>query len=133
MWTATTRMLGVQAMTTVVLTDFDPKTLISSNQRLHHHAKAKLTKGWRTAVNDAITVYRKPLYHQARIVVYLRFPTNHRRDVGNYYPTAKACVDGLVDAGVLPDDSDQYVTGPDLRRDYPNGPHRIRIQIEELP
>lgn len=33
----------------------------------------------------------------------------HRQDVGGCLPTAKACVDGLVDAGVLPDDGPEYV------------------------
>ena len=31
-------------------------------------------------------------------------------------PTAKAVVDGLVDAGVLPDDDAKHLLGPDLRR-----------------
>jgi hypothetical protein len=30
-------------------------------------------------------------------------------------PTAKACVDGLVDAGVLEDDNFSRVRGPDMR------------------
>jgi hypothetical protein len=38
-----------------------------------------------------------------------------RWDAGNLYPTAKAVVDGLVDAGVIFDDSNEYVVGPDLR------------------
>lgn len=42
--------------------------------------------------------------------------TNRRRDVGNLYPTVKACLDGIVsDAKVLPDDDDRHVVGPDIR------------------
>jgi hypothetical protein len=53
--------------------------------------------------------------------------------VGNYYPTAKAILDGLVDAGVLPDDNDDHVTGPDMRRTRPNGPLQVTITIREIP
>lgn len=36
-------------------------------------------------------------------------PDHRRRDSSNWFPTLKACVDGLVDAGVIHDDSDKYV------------------------
>jgi hypothetical protein len=43
--------------------------------------------------------------------------TNRRRsDVGNLYPTAKAVVDGLVDYGLIEDDDDTRLIGPDMRR-----------------
>lgn len=32
-----------------------------------------------------------------------------RPDVGGCYPAAKAAIDGLVDAGVIPNDTDEYV------------------------
>lgn len=38
-----------------------------------------------------------------------------RQDVGACLLVAKACVDGLVDAGWLPDDSDEYVVGLTFR------------------
>lgn len=119
------------------MTTFDlapPADFINANQRLHHHARAKLTRAWRTAT--AATIDRgwfPDHYRHAHITVAIRFPTNHRRDVGNYYPTAKAIVDGLVDAGVLADDSDTHITGPDMRRDLPNGPARVTVHIEETP
>lgn len=34
----------------------------------------------------------------------------------NYMATVKPIVDGLVDAGVLPDDDAKHLLGPDLRR-----------------
>lgn len=30
-------------------------------------------------------------------------------DIGNCYPTAKAAIDGLVDAGVIPDDTGEHL------------------------
>lgn len=114
-------------MTTLTLTP--PAAFINANDRLHHHAKAKLTKAWREAGECVATA---KTYRRAHITVGIRFPTNHRRDVGNYYPTAKAILDGLVDAGVLPDDSDEHVTGPDMRRIRPNGDPLVVITITEL-
>ena len=115
----------------MILTIDPPAALINANQRLHHHAKAKLTRAWRQAAHDAVG-FDPYHYTRAHLTVYIRFANNIRRDVGNYYPTAKAIVDGLVDALVLADDNDQHVIGPDMRRDYPNGPLRVRVRIDPL-
>lgn len=115
----------------ITLEQFDPAMLLTSNQRLHWAKKGEATAYWRGLGNRAGA--RVSPVQRARIVFHFRFPNNVRRDVGNWYPTAKACVDGMVDSGVLPDDSDAHLEGPDLRRDYPNGPHRIRIDVQELP
>jgi crossover junction endodeoxyribonuclease RusA len=117
-------------MTTLVLEP--PAAFINANDRHHFHAKAKLTKAWREATAAAVG-FEPYHYQRAHITVAIRFPTNHRRDVGNLYPTAKAIVDGLVDACLLPDDNDRHLTGPDMRRDYPNGPARVTVTITEEP
>lgn len=138
-------------MTTTIVLE-PPADLISANGRLHHHARAKLTKAWRLAAKESAPtlrpIVRNPVpatslpvlagfepnaYHNAHITVAIRFPTNHRRDVGNYYPTAKAIVDGLVDAQLIADDNDDRIVGPDLRRERPNGPVRVTVTIQELP
>lgn len=118
-------------MTTLILEP--PCDFINANQRLHHHAKAKLTKLWRGQAHSAAwaTAQRHSI-DRAHITVAIRFPTNHRRDVGNYFPTAKAIVDGLVDAGLLVDDNDDRITGPDMRRERPNGSPRVTVTIEEV-
>ncbi len=56
-----------------------------------------------------------PKLRRAHILAELRFGDNRRRDPHNYYPTLKAIVDGLVDYGLLPDDSHEYLIGPDVR------------------
>ena len=86
---------------------------LTANQRLHHHKRAELTRNWR--LRTAILARKcQPIPH-AHVTYWLHATTNRRRDVGNYYPTVKACLDGVVDAGVLDDDSDAYVVGPDPR------------------
>lgn len=50
---------------------------------------------------------------------YMSIPVwgNRRRDAHNWHPTAKPCVDALVELGVWPDDTDEWVLvhTPDLR------------------
>lgn len=73
-----------------------------------------------------------PFLVPVRVLAEFRFPTNHRRDTGNLYPTVKALIDGLVDAGVLVDDCDGLLEGPYPVRTYPNGPLRIRLVLTPL-
>lgn len=88
---------------------------ITANQRLHWTVRSKRTKAWREACMWSAVRAKIPHLDQAHIICELRFSTKHRRDPANWAPTAKACVDGLVDAGVFDDDSHLYVTGPDMR------------------
>lgn len=39
----------------------------------------------------------------------LHFTTNHRRDAHNYMSVVKCCIDGLVDYGLIPDDSKKHL------------------------
>ena len=119
------------SITTIVLTP--PAAFINANDRLHHQAKAKLTKAWRQAAKAAVDAGFNPYrYDRAHVVCTIRFADNIRRDVGNFYPTAKACLDGIVDAGVLEDDSDLHILGPDMRREWPNGEPRVTVTVTAL-
>ena len=114
----------------------DPALLVSGNRRVHWSERARLARHWRhlgyiTAHQHRILGYRT--YARAHITVTFTFPTRHRRDVGNLTThVVKPLVDGIVDAGLLPDDDDAHLVGPDLRRDPTPGPHAIRIDIEDL-
>lgn len=90
------------------------KKWLTSNQRLFWRERATRTKQWRqeTALLACEVV---PSLPRARIVAVVSFSDERRRDPGNWYPTAKACVDGLVDAGVFDDDDHSHVIGPDMR------------------
>ncbi|WP_433235482.1 hypothetical protein ACQPYK_25415 [Streptosporangium sp. CA-135522] len=90
-------------------------TLLNSNQRLHPMAKAKLTKALRGAGRDAAAALGVPHFDRVYVIGELRPVDRRRRDPGNWYPSAKAVVDGLVDAGVLDDDDHTRLIGPDMR------------------
>lgn len=96
---------------------FQPPTIyLNSNDRIHFQVRATRTRAWRETAWVYAKVNRLPRLEKARIVVTYGFPNRRRRDVGNLYPTSKAIVDGLVDAGVLDDDDDTHLIGPDQRR-----------------
>jgi crossover junction endodeoxyribonuclease RusA len=67
--------------------------------------------------------------------------TRRVRDPANWYPSFKAAIDGLTDkkctgqvltVGVLSDDSDEHVVGPDMRLgDVVTRPH-VTILIWDL-
>lgn len=88
---------------------------ITENGRLFWRKRADLTKFWRTLACARANEAGIPHLDNAYIVAELRFADNRRRDPANWAPTAKAAVDGLVDAGVFDDDNAKYVTGPDMR------------------
>lgn len=91
-----------------------PCEWINSNQRLHRMAKANLTKQWRLAGMVAARGL-EPLPTPVRIVAHIWKARAGRYDVNNLADTTKAIVDGLVDAGLLVDDSFRHVIGPDHR------------------
>jgi crossover junction endodeoxyribonuclease RusA len=111
-----------------------PCDFLNANQRIHHHQKADLTRTWRAAAAAAVNAgFHPEPYQRAHITITYRLPNDRRREVSNLQPTSKAIVDGLVDAQLLPDDSDRQVVGPDNRREFPNGTPRVTITLEELP
>lgn len=92
---------------------------LTANGRLHHLSRASRTKVLRRSAYLHARSAKAPQLSTARIVVVFHHRDRRRRDVANLAPTAKAVIDGLVDAGLLPDDDDAHLTGPDLRTGEP--------------
>lgn len=99
---------------TTTITIPAPCAWLNSNDRRHRMAEAKLVKEWRESAYSA-AVGIEPFTEQVHITAHIWKPRAGRYDAGNLYPTAKACVDGLVDRGILADDSNRFVVGPDMR------------------
>ena len=100
--------------------------LLNANQRMHHKPKAKLTAEIRAKAMEAVSespalmealaeAKPGPLFQRAHVLGILRPATARRADPANWYPSFKAAVDGLVDAGLLDDDDHEHVVGPDMR------------------
>jgi crossover junction endodeoxyribonuclease RusA len=80
------------------------KPPLSLNDRGHWAAKARTTKAVRNAV--AVVARSKKMPACERIAVELHYQQKVARpiDGDNLMATVKPCVDGLRDAGVVPDD-----------------------------
>ena len=111
-----------------------PDESMNLNQRWHWAKQARVTRRWRdTAAYAAVVAARGiplplgPSTIRTTIAVYGRL----RRDPANYTPTVKACVDGLVDAGLWPDDTPDWVETiePRLRVIQRGMPQTIDIEI----
>jgi hypothetical protein len=112
-------MAGRRMSRPVSLTVMAPCSLLNINdeRRKHWAVVRRLTKAWRTAAREAaLEAGLGALPYPCHVTAYVhRSHIRGRWDAANYYPTAKAIVDGIVDAGLLPDDANRYVTGPDMR------------------
>jgi hypothetical protein len=107
--------------------------LLNANQRLHHRAKAPLTKDIREAARLMARQAKIPHLERAH-VFYVVHPvsTARLRDPGNWAPSAKAAVDGMVDAGVLEDDNSTRLLGPDPRLGTPVKHGQLVLVITDL-
>lgn len=107
---------------------------INSNERYGHWAvRAEKTRAWRLVAKIAAQNAGLPKgLERAHITCTVHKTTNRSYDAGNLSPTAKAIVDGLVsDYGLLPDDSNEHVVGPDMRPGEKRDQAGITITIKE--
>lgn len=89
--------------------------VINSNDRFHPQIKAKMTKRirafahWQTlATKDKEVAAFSPL-NPCEVVVTVFAPTKSRLDPPNLYPTVKAIIDGMTDAGIWTDDNHKVI------------------------
>ena len=108
------------------------QTLLNANDRLHWAAKARIVRRPRSDAFNLAMFTEIPRLKRARIDCTYEPPDRRRRDAANWSDTAKPLVDGLVDAGVLIDDSSEYLDGPSMHIGdvHPGG--RIVLEITEL-
>jgi len=100
----------------------DAASWLTANDRRHWHERHRITQLWRAAAGWGVRGrLRAVRLQRAHIVAVMHHGDDQRRDTANWSPTVKAVVDGLVDAGLLPDDSRWHLEGPDLRAGEPTG------------
>ena len=123
-------------MTYTLTLDVHRDWLLNANDRLHWAVKARKTQQLRQLAKAKSRGC--PTFDQARCTCRITWRRRHRRDAANWAPTAKALVDGCVDAGLLVDDSRDYLVGPDMREADPDpnlrpGFVRVELIFEEIP
>lgn len=97
------------------------------------YGRAELTREWRAAfcllarqkgVPPMEAIHVTVLHHTKRK------PSTNGPDIGSCYPAVKAAIDGLVDAGVIPDDCPPYVRTLTFTSPTKTGVDGIELLVE---
>lgn len=108
---------------------------LTANQRHHWATRARLTADVRRATHLLALAAKLPK-GATHVTVALHYVPRdrRRRDPSNLMPTQKAALDGLVDAGLVPDDTPDYVTETIPTVDPPErtapGPNGARMALK---
>ncbi|GAB2646211.1 hypothetical protein GCM10027169_12960 [Gordonia jinhuaensis] len=106
---------------------------LTPNMRIHWTTRAALTREIRQTTHILAKAERlSPRGSQGvAITIHWHTPDRRRRDVGCLTLTAKAAIDGLVDAGILTDDDHTHVTEERYRISHDPTNPRIELWIED--
>jgi crossover junction endodeoxyribonuclease RusA len=96
-----------------------PCAWLSMNGREHWARRAKLTRLWRAAAKTHAQRARLPRLDRAAITCLVHRSDRRKADAHNRAATVKCVIDGLVDAGVLDDDADAYLSQVAIRSGAP--------------
>lgn len=107
----------------------------SANDRLHWQVVRRKKAAVRLMARAAATGGER--FQKATLAVLVHYPTNAQADPHNVASTVlKAAIDGLVDAGALPDDSSKHLTAVTISRGPKTsiaGIYRLTLTLEEVP
>lgn len=118
---------------TVTITHHDkPWTVNSARHASSHWVEQKRTKEWRTAFATLARMAGEEPFTRVTITVDHQTRTNRLPDTCSCVLAAKAGIDGLVDAGLLPDDSPQYVTSVTYLPPHRTGQDGLSITLTEV-
>ena len=92
--------------------------------------RASLTKKWRGDFAKLAKYRNAPKYDWVNIQVDLTLYRGILQDPGACFPSVKAAIDGLVDAGVLEDDSPKYVKSLLFTAPQRGSQNLIRLTLE---
>ena len=113
---------------------FQRKPWLNSNDRDHWRVTSPIRADWRRLAAVAAAEAGLPTglgrVHITALVVKERAGAY---DAMNFYPTAKAIVDGLIDHGMCQDDSNEFVEGPFLMEGGKGAPGLVLNIREVLP
>lgn len=111
-----------------------PKPPISSNHRYHWAAKAKLVKQVRAHAKFSAGLFLPRKLKHVTVEMVWTVPDKRRRDgADNIVDTLKPWCDGMVDAGIVPDDTPQWMTKLMPRIEYVRGVSQVRFEVTGIP
>jgi crossover junction endodeoxyribonuclease RusA len=107
---------------------------LSMNDRMHHMVKAKVVAEWRSQTAAALRAEQIPAMSKVKATLFYIPKVNRRRDPDNLVASFKPAIDALVDAGIVPDDTQEFVERvwpviltPDTKRE-----NRFVLQVDEI-
>ena len=114
------------------------KEMLNANDRPHWAQKAKITAylrqiGRLNVLKGKYTTYTKKRPCGLMVTIYA--PTKRRMDPPNFYPTVKALVDGMTDAGLWTDDNHEVIKYMTFEYGGLSGlkdKYRIEIEVKEV-
>jgi crossover junction endodeoxyribonuclease RusA len=120
---------------TVTISFERPAELMSMNDRRHWSKQRRQARAWRAAACYA-ALDQLPVLHRLQpastVQVIIPVHGNHRRDPHNYFPVVKHVIDGLVDAGLWPDDTPEWVTTTEpVLTVVPRQIDTVKVHIEQ--
>lgn len=99
-----------EAEQTIFALEFNQRPWTTNAERAGNRwERAKLTKEWREGFAWLAKFEKVPEMRWISVTVQPYQKGGRLQDVGACNPAVKAAIDGLVDAGVLPDDSPEFV------------------------
>lgn len=107
---------------------------LNKERTLHHYSRAKLVKEWREATAVVAEAKKVP---KGLKTIEISF-TPHRRDkrgradTGGHFPVVKACIDGLVDSGIISDDGPDVVRRLIMEAPIVSGESKVVLAVREL-
>ena len=107
--------------------------LVSLNHREHWAARNRKARGLKDAAIALARQAKIPPLERIRVTVLFDPPDRRKRDHDNLWPVAKHLTDGLVIAGVVPNDTPEYVAPGHVEVTgtvHPRG--RLRMIITDL-
>ena len=113
------------------------KEMLNANDRPHWTQKAKITAYLRQIGRLKESEGKNTTYTKKRpcgLVVTIYAPTRRRMDPPNFYPTVKALIDGMTDAGLWIDDNHEiikYMTFEFGGLSQIKDKYKIEIEVEE--
>jgi hypothetical protein len=110
---------------------FQRTPFLNSNDRDHWRVTSPIRAEWRRLAAEAAAGALPQGLGRVEITGLIVKPRAGTYDAQNYYPTAKAIVDGFIDHGLCADDSNEYVAGPFLFPG-PKGAASVILTVTEL-
>ena len=99
-----------EAEQTIYRLEFNQRPWTTNAERAGNRwERAKLTKEWRSGFQLLAKYEKIPPMAWITVTVEPHQKGGRLQDVGACNPSVKAAIDGLVDAGILPDDSSKFV------------------------